>query len=95
MASDFSDTLMASGGWGWKHPPEISKTTKGMSMKFLPDVGTHIEAQNQKNVFDISGLVCKLQTKVPKFPIFGNANSRHVNFTKFCRIVTIDIKNES
>ena len=53
MASAFSDSLMASGG-GWKHPPEISKTTKGMTMKFIPDGGTYKEAQNQKN---ISGLV--------------------------------------
>ena len=68
MASAFSDSLMASGGW--KHPPEISKTTKGMSMKFLPDVGTYMEAHNQKKFFDISGLVCKLQTKVPRIAIF-------------------------
>ena len=47
MASDFSGSLMASGGGGWKHPPEISKTTKGMAMKVLLDVGTHIESQNQ------------------------------------------------
>ena len=39
--------LMASGEGGNTHTPEISKTTKGMSMKFLPDVGTHMEAQNQ------------------------------------------------
>ena len=36
--------------WGWKHPPEISQNTKGMSMKFLPHVGNHMEAQNQKIV---------------------------------------------
>ena len=29
-------------------PPEISGTTKGMTMAFLPDVGIHKEAQNQK-----------------------------------------------
>ena len=39
MASAFSDTLMASGGWF--HPPKISETTKGMTMKFLPDVGIY------------------------------------------------------
>ena len=50
MASVFFDSLMASGGWGWKHPPEISKTTKGRTMKFLPLVGTHVEAQNQKQI---------------------------------------------
>ena len=41
MASAFSDSLMA---WGWKHYPEISQTTLGMTMKFPPDVGAHMEA---------------------------------------------------
>ena len=36
MAPAFYDSLMASGGW---NPPEISGTTKGMTMKFLPDDG--------------------------------------------------------
>ena len=48
MASAFPDRLMASGR-GF-HPPEISGTTKDMNMKFLPDVGNHKEARNQKNV---------------------------------------------
>ena len=43
MVSAFSDSLMASGGG----TPEISGTTKGMTMKFLPDVGIN-EALNQK-----------------------------------------------
>ena len=47
MAYAFSDNLMASGG-RWIHHPEISRTTKGMAMKFLPDVGNHKEAQNYK-----------------------------------------------
>ena len=47
MASAFSDCLITSGGDG--NTPLISqKTTKGMFMKFLPHVGTHMEAQNQK-----------------------------------------------
>ena len=46
MASAFSDSLMASGRG--VHPPEISGTTKGMTMKFLPDVGVYKEARNQK-----------------------------------------------
>ena len=46
MASAFSDSLMASGGWF--QPPKISGTTKGMTMKFLPDVSIHYEARNQK-----------------------------------------------
>ena len=89
MAS--SDSLMASGGA--TPPPEISKTTKSMTRKFLPHVGTHAEAQNQKKI-DRTGLVCKLQTKIPKTPIFRNATSRHANFTKFCKNVTIDVRNK-
>ena len=46
MASAFSDSLMASGGCF--HPPEISGTTKGMTMTFLLDVGVYKEARNQK-----------------------------------------------
>ena len=67
MASAFSDSTMASGGWF--DPLEISGTTKGMTMKFLPDVGIYKEARQQK-LFDNSGLVFKLQTKVPKIPIY-------------------------
>ena len=70
MASSFSDSLMAPGRW--KHLPEILKTTKGMTMNFLPDVGTQWR-HKIKIKFDIVGLVCKLQTKIPKVPIFGNA----------------------
>ena len=47
MASAFSDSLMASGGW--KYPPDISKTRNGITMKFLPHVGTKMKAQNKKN----------------------------------------------
>ena len=67
---------------------------QGMTMKFLPHVGTHKEVQIRK-IFDISDLICKLQTKIPKIPIFGNAISRHANFTNFCRIVHIDVRNKS
>ena len=45
MESAFSGSLMASGG-GWKHPPEISKTRNGMTMKFLPLVDIYMESQN-------------------------------------------------
>ena len=48
IASAFSDSLKASGEGGGSTPPEISGTTKGMTMKFLPDVGIYKEAQNQK-----------------------------------------------
>ena len=44
MASAFSDQLNAIRG---EAPPDISKTTKGMTMKFLPDVGIHVEAKDQ------------------------------------------------
>ena len=63
-------------------------------MKFLPDVGTHKEAQNQRTFFDATGPVCKLQTKILKNTIFANTTFRHANFTKFYRIVTIDVRNE-
>ena len=49
MASAFSDSLMASWGGG-SIPPNISGTTKGITMKFLPDVGFHKEARNQKKI---------------------------------------------
>ena len=93
MASAFSDSLMASEGW--KHPTEISKTTKGMTMRFLPLVGTHMKAENQKRFFDIYGLVCKLQTEVQKIVIFGIATTRHANCTKFGRIVHINFRDKS
>ena len=73
-------------------PSEISRTTKGMTMNFLPDVGIYKEARNQIKNVDITGPVCKLQIKIPKIPIFRNATSRHANFTKFCMIVTIDVR---
>ena len=31
---------------GFHPPPEISKPGKGMTMKFLPHVGTNMEEQN-------------------------------------------------
>ena len=40
---------MAFGWRGEVHHPEISGTTKGMTMKFLSDVGIHKEAGKQKN----------------------------------------------
>ena len=93
MASAFSNDLMASGGGGgWFQSREILGTTKGMTMKFIPDVGIHKEAQNKKK-FDKTGRVCKLRTKIPKIPIFGNAASRHANFATFYRIVIIDVRN--
>ena len=49
MASTFSDSLMASRGGGF-HPPEISGTAKGMTIKFIPDVGIYNEARNKKKL---------------------------------------------
>ena len=92
MASAFSDSLMASGG-GVPPPPKISGTTKGMTMKFLPDVGIYNEARNKKKI-DMNCPACKLQTKIPKIRIFGNATSRHTNLTKFCRNINIDVRNK-
>ena len=48
MESAFSDSLLASGGL--VQPPEISGTTKGVTMKFLRDVGIHRETRNQKSL---------------------------------------------
>ena len=39
---------MVSGGW--KHPPKVSETTKGVILKFLPDFGPSKEAQNKKKL---------------------------------------------
>ena len=52
-------------------PPKITRTLIDMTLKCLPDVGISKKAQNQnktksKNSVDITGLVCKLQTKIPK-----------------------------
>ena len=49
MASAFSDSIMASGGMV-SPPPKISGTSKGMTMKVLPDVGAYKEARNQKKI---------------------------------------------
>ena len=45
--------------------------------------------------FDITWLVCKLQNEIPKNPIFRNATSRYAIFTKFCRIINIDVLKTS
>ena len=44
MASAFSDSLMACGGWN------LSGTTKGMTIKFLPNVDIHNETQDQNKI---------------------------------------------
>ena len=56
-----------------------------MTITFVPDVGIY-KAQNQKQISDMTCLVCKLQTKVLKIPIFGGAIRGHANFTKFCEL---------
>ena len=47
-----------------------------------------------RKFFGITWLVCKLQTKILKNLIFWNATSRRANFTKFCKVVTIDVRNK-
>ena len=49
MASSFSDSLMASAGV--EAPLKIPKSTKGMTMKFLPDVVIQKEACKVQNKF--------------------------------------------
>ena len=46
---------MASGGME-THTPKISVTTIGMTIKILPNVDIYKEAQNQKNLYDLSSL---------------------------------------
>ena len=60
MTSAFSDGLIASEGgpWGLENYARYD-------YKILPDVGTHKKAQNKKYL-DITGLVCKLLTKIAK-----------------------------
>ena len=53
----------------------------------------HREARNKKA--EITGLICKSQTKVRENLVLGNVSSRHGNLTKFCRITNIDFKNLS
>ena len=50
LPSVISNSLMASGGGANSIPPEISETAKGVKMNFLPDVGIHKEARNQKKL---------------------------------------------
>ena len=52
-----------------------------MTTKFLPD--------GDINKIDITDLVCKLQTTIPKNTISGNATCRQANFTKSQRFVIL------
>ena len=61
-----------------------------MTMEFLPNVKLVGEARNQKKI-DITNLVFKLQTKIPKNAIFRKATSRHANSTKFWKIINLDV----
>ena len=61
-------------------------------MKFLPDVKLNEVALNQREIY-ISWLVFKSQTKILKNLIFRNTTSSHANFTTFCRILNIDLRN--
>ena len=60
------------------------------------EIFTRCQAQwggTKSEFFDITWLVCKLQTKIPKNPIFRNATSSHANFTKFGSIINIYVAN--
>ena len=83
LASAFSDSLIASG---------ILETRKGMTMNFY-QILVYIKRHKINKI--ITGTVFKVQTQIPKKMTFGNATSRHANFTTFCRIVTTDVRNES
>ena len=73
MASAFSDSLMASGGV-WFHPPKISGTTKGMTMKFLPDVKLIREARTH---FHLSSWILSLPCYTLKSDKLWNKKSRN------------------
>ena len=51
MGSASSDNLIESRGAGNTHTPKISGTTKGMTMKFLPDVGIYKGEQNKRKSY--------------------------------------------
>ena len=91
MASAFSDSLMASGGCS---TPWDLRNYKRYDHEIFTRCWYSLGGTKSKKIFDITGPVCKLQTKIPKIPIFRNATSRHANFMKFCRIVTIDVRNK-
>ena len=77
---------------GWKHPirsRELQKIWLWNLYQMLVSIRRH-----KIKKIKITGLICKVQTKIPKNPIFRNATSRHANFTKFCKIVTIDLRNK-
>ena len=46
---DLADTLLMTSGGG-NIPLRDLETTKCIAMKFLPDIGTYKEAQNQKKI---------------------------------------------
>ena len=81
-----------------KHPAKNSETSVRMTMKCLPNVKPNGGwARNEIfNLFYVFGLVCKLSVnKVSKRinSLFsGNATSGHGNFTKFCRIIDINVR---
>ena len=51
-------SLLVDGIWGVE---TFSGSTKGMTLKILPDVGIYKWAQNRKNNYDITCLVCELR----------------------------------
>ena len=92
MASAFSDSLMAFlflGGRLIGNIPPRSNNYKRYEYE-ITHGSTYKEAQNQ-NIFDISGLVRQLQTKIQKISIFGNKTSRHANFTARLSILTPEV----
>ena len=83
------------GIWGMVPPPMRSQELQKLWPWNFYQILVSTRRHEIKKIFDRTCLVCKLQTKIPKDPIFGNATSRHANLTKFCRIVAIDVRNES
>ena len=82
------------GIWGVVPPSLRSRKPLDIWSWNFCQMSSSVRRHEIRNFFDITWLVCKLQTKIPKNPIFRNATSRNANFTKFCRIVTIDVRNK-
>ena len=81
------------GIWGVvPHPLRSQKPLDVWPWKFYQN-SSSVRRHEIRKKFERTWLVCKLQTKIPKNQIFRKAYFRHSNITKFCRIVTIDVRN--
>ena len=88
------DCLLASGGDPPPPPLRSRKLLDVWPWIFLPDVKLSEEARDRKFFWhNLTGLW--IIDRIPKNQNFRNANSRHTNFTTFCKIINIDVWNWS